>query len=151
MGRQNNARVYKYIRRDYVNSPNNLEKYKIFVPKASGTGEYGEVLSQPVLAEPLVGATESFLSIGAFDTKEEAENALKYIKTKFSRALFGVMKVTQDVTPEKWKYVPLQDFTEKSDIDWTKSISDIDRQLYRKYGLSPEEVEFIETHVKEMT
>lgn len=151
LGRQNNARVYKYIRRDYVNSPNNLEKYKIFVPKASGTGEYGEVLSQPVLAEPLVGATESFLSIGAFDTKEEAENALKYIKTKFSRALFGVMKVTQDVTPEKWKYVPLQDFTEKSDIDWTNPIPDIDRQLYKKYGLSPEEVEFIETHVKEMT
>ena len=60
------------------------------------------------------------------------------------------MKITQDNTKDKWKYVPLQDFTENSDIDWSKSIPEIDQQLYKKYGLSPEEIEFIETHVKEM-
>lgn len=76
---------------------------------------------------------------------------LKYVKTKFACALLGILKITQHVTPEKWKYVPLQDFTPNSDIDWTKSISEIDRQLYKKYGLSQEEINFIESHVKEMT
>jgi type II restriction enzyme len=49
-----------------------------------------------------------------------------------------------------WAYVPIQNFTSSSDIDWSKSIAEIDQQLYRKYGLSDEEIEFIETHVKEM-
>jgi type II restriction enzyme len=62
----------------------------------------------------------------------------------------GILKKTQANTPEKWKYVPLQDFTSKSDIDWTKSVHEIDLQLYEKYDLSKEEKDFIETHVKEM-
>ena len=76
---------------------------------------------------------------------------LKYIKTKFSRTLLGILKVTQHNHKGTWKYVPLQDFTPNSDIDWSQSIADIDRQLYRKYGLTDAEIEFIETHVKEMT
>ena len=65
--------------------------------------------------------------------------------------MLGVLKITQDNNPEKWKYVPLQDFTENSDIDWSKSIPEIDQQLYKKYGLDENEIEFIETHVKAMT
>jgi type II restriction enzyme len=72
------------------------------------------------------------------------------LKTKFARFQLGILKATQAITPEKWKYVPLQDFTSKSDIDWTKSVHEIDLQLYKKYGLSKEEKDFIETHVKEM-
>ena len=64
--------------------------------------------------------------------------------------MLGVLKVTQDNTKSKWKYVPLQDFTNHSDIDWSQSIHDIDLQLYRKYGLDEKEIDFIETHVKEM-
>lgn len=64
--------------------------------------------------------------------------------------MLGVLKITQDNTSAKWKYVPLQDFTNKSDIDWSQSIQDIDRQLYKKYGLTQEEVDFIEKNVKEM-
>ena len=60
------------------------------------------------------------------------------------------MKTTQMLNPEVWKFVPLQDFTTDSDIDWSKSVAEIDRQLYLKYGLSDEEISFIETHVKEM-
>ncbi len=67
-----------------------------------------------------------------------------------TRALISVLKITQDVNPGKWKYVPLQDFTASSDIDWSQSIAEIDRQLYRKYGLDDDEINFIETHVKEM-
>lgn len=61
-----------------------------------------------------------------------------------------MLKITQHNSAEKWKYVPLQDFTPSSDIDWSASIADIDRQLYRKYGLTEEEIAFIETKVKEM-
>ena len=94
--------------------------------------------------------TQSFISIGAFDKQKEAEAALKYVKSKFARVMLGILKVTQDNNKETWKYVPLQDFTENSDIDWTKSVADIDKQLYAKYGLSQEEIDFIETKVKPM-
>lgn len=149
-GRQNNERTYKFIRRDYVNNVANLDKYKLFMPKANGTGAFGEVLTLPEISEPGVGATESFVSIGLFDTAEECDNLLKYIKSRFMRAMIGVVKITQDLTPSKWKYVPLQDFTAHSDIDWSKSVAEIDQQLYRKYDLTADEIEFIETHVKEM-
>ena len=149
-GRQNNERTYKFIRRDYVNNVANLDKYKLFMPKANGTGAFGEVLTLPEISEPGVGATESFVSIGLFDTAEECDNLLKYIKSRFMRAMLGVVKITQDLTPSKWKYVPFQDFTVHSDIDWSKSVAEIDRQLYRKYDLTADEIEFIETHVKEM-
>ena len=149
-GRQNNERTYKFIRRDYVNNVANLDKYKLFMPKANGTGAFGEVLTLPEISEPGVGATESFVSIGLFDTAEECDNLLKYIKSRFMRAMLGVVKITQDLTPSKWKYVPLQDFTAHSDIDWSKSVAEIDRQLYRKYDLTADEIEFIEAHVKEM-
>ena len=62
----------------------------------------------------------------------------------------ALLKKTQHITPEKWMYVPLQDFTANSDIDWSKSVVEIDQQLYRKYDLTADEIEFIETHVKEM-
>lgn len=150
LGRANNERVYKYVRKDYINTVSNLDKYKIFLPKANGIGVLGEVLSAPILCGPGVGSTETFLSIGAFGEIGEAEAALKYVKTKFARALLGVLKTTQDITPEKWKCVPLQDFSESSDIDWNTSIANIDRQLYSKYRLSEEEINFIESKVKEM-
>lgn len=75
---------------------------------------------------------------------------MKYIKTKFARTLLGVLKITQDNSKSTWKHVPLQDFTSSSDVDWSKSVQEIDEQLYKKYGLSDDEIEFIETHVKAM-
>ena len=138
------------MRKDYVNVVNNLYKWKIFVPKSNGSGALGEVVTTPVIGQPVIGHTESFISIGAFDTEEKAQNCLKYIKSKFARCMLGILKITQHNSPEKWKYVPLQDFTENSDIDWTKSVAEIDKQLYAKYGLTEEEIFFIETNVKEM-
>ena len=149
-GRENNQRVYKYIREDYVNNPKPLFKFSIVLPKANNSGEFGETLAQPVLTEPGIGSTETFISVGFFNTEKENKNCLKYISCKFARAMLGVLKITQDLTPDKWKYVPLQDFTSNSDIDWSKSVHEIDLQLYQKYGLSEDEIDFIETHVKEM-
>ncbi|MFS9240999.1 Eco57I restriction-modification methylase domain-containing protein [Streptococcus infantis] len=150
LGLENQNRTYKWIRMDYLNPPESFYKYKIFFPQANGSGVIGEVLSTPLIGRPLIGATETFLSIGGFDTKEEAEACLKYIKTKFARVMLGVLKITQATTRDKWKNVPLQDFASNSDIDWSKSIAEIDQQLYRKYDLSAEEIMFIEENVKEM-
>lgn len=150
LGRQNNRRVYKYILRDYINDVTNYEYFKIILPKSNGSGALGKVLGTPLIGEPLIGETESFISIGCFKSMDEAKACLKYIKSKFARVLLGILKTTQDNPPEKWKYVPLQDFTSTSDIDWTQSVAEVDEQLYKKYGLSKDEIEFIETHVKEM-
>ena len=150
LGRENNKRSWKYIKRKYVTDVSNLDYYKIFLPKATGIGQFGEILPELILGKPGDGATVTFISIGCFKTEQEAINCSKYIKTKLSRAILNVLKVTQDNTPGKWKYVPLQNFTDKSDIDWNVSIANIDRQLFKKYGLSAEEINFIETHVKEM-
>ena len=64
--------------------------------------------------------------------------------------MLSTLKVTQHNPKNTWKNVPLQDFTSKSDIDWSKSIVEIDKQLYKKYDLSKKEIDFIETQVKEM-
>ncbi len=138
-------RVSKWIRRDYIKGPDNFEHFKVILPAANGSGAIGEVLSTP-----LIGHTQTFISIGSFDTEEEAEACMKYVKSKFARTLLGVLKITQHNPGPKWKYVLLQDFTSSSDIDWSQSMHEIDEQLYKKYGLSDDEIEFIETHVKAM-
>lgn len=151
LGRQNNVRVYYYFRKDYINPPENFYGYKVFLPSSNGSGAIGEVISTPLVGTPLVGATETFISFGNFKDKDEAENCLKYIKTKFCRTMLGTKKVTQgNKNAKTWENVPLQDFTNKSDINWTKSIHEIDIQLYEKYNLTQDEIRFIETHVEEM-
>ena len=149
-GRKSSGRTYEWIKKEYIISHENLEKWKLFVPKANGSGALGEVLTTPVIGQPVIGHTQTFISIGKFDTEEEVTALSKYVKTKFLRTMLGVLKVTQDNKKSVWKYVPLQDFTAQSDIDWTKSVADIDRQLYQKYGLTQQEIDFIETKVKEM-
>ncbi len=150
LGLVKNIRQYRFIKRKYIEEHPNLEKYKVMIPAANGTGAIGEVLSTPLIGEPLIGYTQSFISIGAFDNEIEAQNCLKYIKSKFARTMLGVLKITQHNQREKWEYVPLQDFTPQSDIDWTQSITDIDRQLYAKYSLDEKEIAFIEDKVKAM-
>ncbi len=146
-----NKRSWRYIKRKYVDdSHENLDKWKTLVVRVNGTGALGEVLSTPLIEEPGKGYTQTFIGIGSYDSREEAENTLKYVKTKFARTMLSILKVTQDNNRDVWKYVPLQDFSSSSDIDWSESIHDIDLQLYRKYKLSKEEIDFIETNVKEM-
>lgn len=146
-----NRRVWKWFPAKYIDLEHeNLLKWKVLVARVNGAGVLGETLSSPVVEGPNEGYTQTFIGIGDFFTRNEAENALKYIKTKFARVLLSVLKITQDNAIETWAKIPLQDFTSSSDIDWSQSIADIDKQLYRKYGLSDEEINFIETNVKEM-
>lgn len=150
LGLENSKRMYYWMDKRYLDAPSSFEEYKVIIPKASGNGTFGEVISSPLILEPNVGATETFLSIGGFLTKYEAESVLKYIKSKFTRAMLGVLKITQENTRDKWSKVPVQDFTEESDINWLKSISEIDKQLYKKYDLSQNEIQFIEDKVRPM-
>lgn len=151
IGIQKNQRVWKCIEKKYVDlSHECLDFWKVLVPAANGSGALGEVLSTPLIGAPLIGFTQSFIAVGAFKNRMEAEACLKYIKSKFARTLLGILKITQHNDRPVWKYVPLQDFTSSSDIDWSKSVEEIDVQLYKKYGLSDDEIEFIEAHVKAM-
>lgn len=90
------------------------------------------------------------MSIGSFSNINEANNVEKYIKTKFVRTLLDINKTTPVNPVSTWKFIPLQDFTPDSDIDWSKSISKIDQQLYKKYNLLKDEVNFIESKVQKM-
>lgn len=150
MGRFNSKRTYRFIDEKYLILPENYNKFKVFLPESNGSGAIGEVLSTPLVGEPLVGHTQTFISFGAFDNREEAENLLKYIKTKFARTMLGTLKITQHNKAPTWVNVPLQNFTNNSDIDWSQSIAQIDQQLYKKYGLSEKEIAFIEEKVREM-
>lgn len=123
-----------------------INKYKLFISKAYSADAI--VPPEIILASPNVICSETFLVIGPFDNSIEQQNANKYLKSNFFRILLffgrGTMQVSQDV----FRFVPLQDFTSKSDIDWSKSILEIDQQLYTKYDLSEEEIFFIETMIK---
>lgn len=149
-------RVYRWFRQDYLMPVENLNKYKVFISKADGAaGQLGKpiparIIGRPVVMGPGVGCTETYITIGATETEAEAEAIAKYVKSKFARTMIGVLKVTQNYAKPTWHYVPLQDFTQDSDIDWSKSIPEIDQQLYKKYGLDEKEIQFIESHVKEM-
>lgn len=150
LGRDNGKRAIKWIRKDYICKHDNLYKYKVFFPEANGNGKFGEVMTPAEQVGPGIGTMQTFVSIGAFDTEFEAASTMKYLKTKFLRTMLGTLKVTQHNHMVTWKHVPLQDFTPSSDIDWSKSIAEIDEQLFDKYGLDEQERNFIRTKVKEM-
>lgn len=150
LGRVDSNRVYKYVRRDYIRPVDNLDDYKVFMPSANSNGVFGEVLTAPFVGEPETGNTETFISIGKFSSLPEAEALVKYIKTRFVRSLLGVLKTTQHLTPKEWQYVPVQDFTLHSDIDWSLSVDALDVQLFTKYELTLDEQNFICKQVQKM-
>lgn len=138
----NQRRTWKYLPKNYPipRVDDGLMKYKVFIAEAYGCGEIGEVPSTPVLSTPGELCTETFLQIGPFDTEDEASNMLSYIKTKFFRALVGIKKQTQHTTQKVYQFVPMQDFSKS----WT------DAELYAKYNLTQDEINFIESMIKPM-
>ena len=150
IGRSNNTRIAKYIKKSYVKLPDNFDYWKVFVAKANGSGKMGEELANPFVAGPGSGSTTTFLSVGKFESEAEANACLSYIKTRFARLMLGILKVTQDNTRDAWAFVPLQDFSKNTPIDWTKSVGEIDEQLFAYYGLTEAEQTFIKSTIKEM-
>ena len=108
------------------------------------------VVSRLEVLPPNTICTESYLLLDVFDDELEAENMKKYIRTQFVRFLLASILITQNIVRDKFAFVPIQNYKGESDIDWSASISDIDRQLYCKYGLSADEVAFIEKMIKPM-
>lgn len=150
LGRKNNTRIYKFVNKEHIETNEFISHYNLLVPKANNKGDYGETLSDFEVSYPGEITTDTFLSFGCFSSDSEVKNLEKYLKTKFTRSILGIKKVTQDNPASVWSLIPLQNFSKSSEIDWTKSISEIDQQLYKKYNLSPEEIKFIEENVKEM-
>lgn len=143
------GRIVRFIKSKYIQGNEFINSYNVLIPESNGRGAF-DIFSSPVISLPNEAFSDTFLAIGTFETKEEAENCMKYIKTKFARAMLGILKVTQHNPKSTWKYVPLQDFTPNSDIDWSQSIAQIDGQLYEKYKLDKGEIAFIEKNVKAM-
>ena len=125
-----------------------VNKYKLFFTTSYSTNAFNP--PETIIGEQNSVCTETFLLIGPFDTEIEQKNCYKYICTNFFKALLffgrGTMQVSQDV----FRFVPLQDFTSKSDVCWNKSVNEINLQLYEKYNLTNEEIAFIESMIKPM-
>lgn len=150
-GRLNNERVIKWIDADLIEPHSNLNKYKVFLPASNGSGAIGEVLSTPLVGTPLVGHTQTFISFGAFETKKEAENCLKFIKTDLARAMLGTLKVTQhNQSKEVWINVPWFDFNDYSIIDWSKSVKEIEEELYDYFNVPDYIIAELKANVRRM-
>lgn len=126
-----------------------IDKHKVFIPEVGGSGNDSKILGDPEYAAPNSVCSQSYL-YAAFNSEMEAQNFIKYIRTRFLRILVSSIKITQHATSRVYRYVPIQDFTEESDIDWSKSVAEIDQQLYAKYKLSDKEISFIESMIKPM-
>lgn len=158
----NSVKIYVNKKQGYVDrskiklskeiDKNIVANYKVFISEAYGLGGVypHQILNKPILAEKNTCCSETYLVIGSFKNKFEAENVVKYIKTRLFRFLVMLIKNTQHGTKMVYEFVPLQNFTNKSDINWNCSIEKIEKQLYKKYKLSDEEIKFIESMIKPM-
>lgn len=130
-----------------------LGSWKVFISKADGAaGQLGNpiparIIGPAVVGDPKTICTETFLAIAPFDSEAEAQNVVTYCKTKFLRFMVGIRKL-KNMTRDTYKFVPMQNFTNGGDIEWNSSIENIDAQLYVKYRLTDEEIEFIESMIK---
>ncbi len=119
-----------------------VDKFKVYISEAYGAGEDfpHQILNKPFIGEKNTCCTETYLVLGPFDDKEKAENLITYIQTKFFRFLVLLIKNTQHATSKVYSFVPLQDFSHP----WT------DEMLYEKYGLTDDEIAFIESMIRPM-
>ena len=147
---ENQKRKIEYVAlKDIKKNVKDVEKYKVFITIAGGSGNDDKVLGMPEYAPNHSVCSQSYI-YAAFNSETEAKNYRKYVTTRFFRILVSAIKITQSAPSRVYRFVPLQDFTSKSDINWNKTISDIDRQLYKKYNLTQEEIDFIESMIKPM-
>lgn len=136
-----------------TNNTEAIELWKVLVPRANNIGtELNDDNLNSEICPPQSICTEAYLFIGTglqMDEKQ-ATNTAFYMRTRFARFMHSLAKTSHDATSKTYRFVPLQDFTDQSDIDWTKSVDEIDKQLYTKYNLSAEEIDFIDSKIKAM-
>lgn len=119
-----------------------IKKHKVLVSEAYGAGEseLHQILGKPIYAEPDSVCTQTYIVIATFDSEQEAQNLISYIRTKLFRFLVSLKKSTQHASKKEYALVPLQDFSQA----WS------DELLYKKYGLSDDEIAYIESRIKGM-
>jgi len=153
----------RYIKKEIItNNKEIFENYKVFISKADGAAgligdrdkvgkiKQSRIIGKNVIATPFEACTDTYIPIGNFNNISEAENLSKYLKTKFVRFLVGIMKTSQNLYQIVYKFVPMQNFTNNSDIEWSKSIGEIDVQLYNKYRLTDEQIKYIDNIISPM-
>ena len=144
----NGIKIYAYPKNGYIESSKvSANKQSVYKPKVLISYAYGERGNFPylVIGKPFIGevnscCSETYLMIGPFDTTNECENVMSYIRTKFFRFLVLLRKNTQHATSKVYQFVPLQDFSHP----WT------DEMLYKKYNLTEDEIAFIESMIRPM-
>ncbi|ATA76232.1 Uncharacterized adenine-specific methylase [Capnocytophaga canimorsus] len=131
-----------YKRNDIPQNTQWIDAHKVYVGKAYGAGEGfpHQILNTPLYGEPNSACTETYLVIGPFRDKKRCENVMSYIKTQFFRFMVLLKKPTQNTSKGTYQFVPMQDFSKP----WT------DDELYAKYGLTEEEIAYIEKMVRPM-
>ena len=146
------GQVVGYLERDEITvRPQWIDIWKVYTPRANNIGtELSDDNLNTFIGAPKTICTESYLVVGAELGLDEAmcNNLSKYFTSKFARYLHGLAKVSQDATSKTFRFVPLQDFSMESDIDWSLSVREVDRQLYKKYALSEDEIDHIEGKIK---
>ena len=145
---ENLKRKIEYISRNAISkNTQDIDKFKVLLTGAAGSGNDKMVLGKPILTESNSVCSQSFLYV-PFDTKDKTNNFFKYLKTKFFRALVASIKITQSCPNRVYQFVPIQDFSNKSDIDWNKPIDKIDDQLYKKYKLEKTDIDYIDKMIE---
>lgn len=146
-----------YVKEDKISKNIDiLNNWKVFTSKANGgagllsDNKEVSILGKSYVGGPKMACTDSLIPIGCFESKEEAENLSKYMSTKFLRFMVGILKTSQNLYQPVYRFVPMQNFSNESDIDWSKSIGAIDGQLYKKYNLTQDEIHYIENKIKEI-
>lgn len=147
---ENNKRKVEYMSRaDARKNEVDIEKDKVFITGAGGSGTDPKVMSTPIVAPKHSVCSQSFL-YAAFDSAEEAENFKTYIYTKFFRILLAALKITQSASSRFYRFIPIQDFKNTSFVPWQSSIEEIDEYLFKKYNLAKEDIEFIDRRISEL-
>lgn len=143
------ANTIRWIKPERVTKNRELfEKYKVFISKSAGNPNSDtRVIGYPYIGEPNSACTDSLIPIGKFDNVDEAENLAKYLKTRFLRFIVQQVKNSQNVTQIVYRFVPMQDFTNHSDINWDTTMEEIEKQLYAKYNITKDEIDHIESFI----
>jgi superfamily II DNA or RNA helicase len=150
-GLSKSKRTHRFVSiKDVAKNQVGLKLFKVFITRANGSGIFGEKFSSPMIGKPMEICTDTFLEIGPFASEMEASACLKYVKTKFFRALVGAKKTGVFNYKDAFQYVPLLSFNSNREINWTKSLEEIDEQLFKHFNLNKNEISFIQQRVLEM-
>lgn len=145
---------FGYISYNFIKKNQDLvNKYKVFTARSNNLGtELNDDNLNAFLGEPNTVCSETYIVVneGLDLDRDSCLNLCKYFRTKFVRYLHSLAKASQDATAKTFKYIPSQDFTNNSDIDWSKSIDEIDIQLYDKYKFTEDEKIYVNGLIKPM-